>query len=224
MLYLAHWMHHWVDLLCVLKLYRSEAAARATAEASEAQALQAAAEHAHMFETLLQEVLNGREAKQRQAKAAVLQQIGCKQPGQRQQQQELCSKSSAPDSPVNSRDVCADSAGSASAALQQHSQCHNTMQTIASHGVHAAQAQRPACHRQIQKRLAVNRKALAEAARRQKRATAAAQLEESKQVSKHWAVLRQHVCRGAGQKQLSARNGAKLVKHFSRSSLFEADD
>eukprot|EP00775_Hariotina_reticulata_P013285 gene13285-13416_t len=38
--------------------YLQQVAARATAEASEAQALQAAAEHAHMFDTLLREVLN----------------------------------------------------------------------------------------------------------------------------------------------------------------------
>jgi hypothetical protein len=192
-----------IALLCILllQLYQQEQLARQAAEASEAKALAAAGEHAQLFEALLAETQRSSATSQRRARLASASPAPSAQrphtasgagagggPSQRS------SSARAVDKPSQQRSTAMGLLGSAKHPLSASTDFGATGSTDkGSAAVDRAvglQAggdllqQRARCHRQLQQGLATERRALAEVAVNQRRAAAAAELEESRRVSK----------------------------------------
>lgn len=174
---------------------------RQAAEASEAKALQAASEHAQMFDALLVEMQRRTATSQRRARLQAADgQLPKSVAAVPAKQQEDCARALEPAGAASAAAAvsapacsCAGSLQHAPAALLPAAD-----KMAVSHGSNSGSpraaappalavpgdtAQRARRHKQLQQGLAADRKALAEVAAAQRRAAAAAELEECKRAS-----------------------------------------
>jgi hypothetical protein len=192
-----------IALRCVLllQLYQQEQLARQAAEASEAKALAAAGEHAQLFEALLAETQRSSATSQRRARlASVNPAVPTQRPhtaaGAGAGPSQSSSSVNAVDKPEagqqRSTPVAEQSSGKH--PLSVSTDFGATGSKDSAMGLQAGSElvqQRARCHRQLQQGLAAERRALAEVAVNQRRAAAAAELEESRRVRHMRLCLKQ---------------------------------